>query len=113
MAVSKETLLSNFELQTKEVELDSICETVKIKKLTIAQREEVNEILFGESKMQSSSKRVEIEISRYNKASKLAVSYGLVEPKLSLNDINKLSDSASEFISEVFNAIQDFDEPKK
>lgn len=111
--LDKETIIDKFALQTKTISLESIEGEVKIKKLTVAQRQEVNDILFGDAKVVGASRSVEVEVARYNKAAKLAVSYGLVEPKLSMRDIEKLSEDANEFIMEVFNAIQEFDEPKK
>jgi len=111
--LDKNSLLDKFTSQTKVILIDSVDDEVKIKKLTIAQRQEVNDILFGDAKMAKAGKSIDVGITNYNKAAKLAVSYGLVEPKLSLRDIEKLDDSANDFINEVFNAIQDFDEPKK
>ena len=111
--LDKESLVEKFALQTKTVTIESAGGDVKIKKLTIAQRQEVNDLLFGEAKVAQANKGVEVEVTRYNKAAKLAVSYGLVEPKLSIREIEKLSEDANDFIMEVFNAIQEFDEPKK
>lgn len=111
--LDKTSLIEKFSSQTKSVAIESIGDEVKIKKLTIAQRQEVNETLFGTSTIQKAGKQIDIEVARYNKAAKLAVSYGLVEPKLSLRDIEKLDEDAEQFINEVFNAIQEFDEPKK
>lgn len=111
--LDRDSILEKFSLQTKVVTLDSVKEEVKVRKLTIAQRQEVNDLLFGDSKIAQSGKNVEIELARYNKAAKLAVSYGLVEPKLSMRELDKLSEDANDFIQEVFNAIQEFDEPKK
>jgi len=111
--MTREDLLAKFGLQEKTVFIDSIGDNVKIKKLTISQREEVNEILFGDAKIQTGRKKMEVGIANYNKAAKLGVSFGLVEPKLTLSDIDKMSDDVSNFINEVFNAIQEFDEPKK
>lgn len=111
--LDKEALLEKFGSQTKVIEIESIGEEVKIKKLTIAQRQEVNDILFANAVIQKAGQPVEVEITNYNKAAKLATSYGLIEPKMSLRDIEKLSDDAADFINEVFNAIQEFDEPKK
>lgn len=110
--LNKDALLDKFTSQTKVVLIDSVDDEVKIKKLTIAQRQEVNDVLFGDEKIGKAGK-VDVGITNYNKAAKLAVSYGLVEPKLSIRDIEKLDDSANDFINEVFNAIQEFDEPKK
>ena len=111
--IDKESLFDKFSLQSKTVHIDSIDGEVKVKKLTIAQRQEVNDLLFGDAKVAKSGKNMEIEVARYNKAAKLAVSYGLSEPKLSMREIEKLSEDANDFIMEVFNAIQEFDEQKK
>ena len=111
--LDKDSILEKFALQTKTVQIEAVGGEVKIKKLTIAQRQEVNDLLFGESKIAASGKQMEIEVTRYNKAAKLAVSHGLIEPKLTMREIEKLSEDANDFINEVFNAIQEFDEPKK
>lgn len=111
--LEKSALLEKFSLQTKKVMIESVGEEVEIKKLSIAQRQEVNEILFGNVTVKEAGKQRDISISNYNKAAKLGVSYGLVSPKLTIHDLNKLADNAAEFINEVFNAIQEFDEPKK
>lgn len=111
--IDKEALISKFASQTKTVDISSIDAEVKIKKLTIAQRQEVNDILFAGSTLKKEGESVEVGVANYNKAAKLGVAYGLVEPKLSKKEIDSLSDSASDFINEVFNAIQEFDEPKK
>lgn len=111
--LDKESLLDKFTSQTKTVMIESVSDEVKIKKLTIAQRSEVNEVLFGEAKIQKAGKNIEVGVTNYNKAAKIAVSYGLIEPKLTLREIEKLDDTAEGFINEVFNALQEFDEPKK
>lgn len=111
--LDKDALLEKFTSQTKTVHIEAVGDEVKIKKLTIAQRQEVNDILFGNAVIQKTGKNVEVGITNYNKAAKVAVSYGLVEPKLTLRDIEKLDDTAADFINEVFNALQEFDEPKK
>lgn len=111
--LDKNTLLEKYGTQSKIVTLKSVEADVKIQKLTIAQRQEVNDLLFGESKMQKAGKAMEVEVTRYQKASKLAVSYGLVDPKLTTREIEKLSEDAADFVDEVFNAIQEFDVPKK
>ena len=111
--LDKEAMQEKFALQTKTVQIEAIGDEVKIKKLTIAQRQEVSDLLFGDAKIAQSGKPMEIEVARYNKAAKLAVSHGLIEPKLTMREIEKLSEDANDFINEVFNAIQEFDEPKK
>lgn len=111
--LDKSAILEKFTLGTKTVALESIDGEVKIKRLNIAQRQEVNDVLFGEAKIQKAGKNMEIEVTRYNRAALLGVSYGLVEPKLTQREISQLSESANDFLNEVFNAIQEFDEPKK
>ncbi len=111
--LDKEELLTKFGLGTKTVALESVDAEVEIKRLTIAQRQEVNEVLFGDAKIQKAGKNMEIEVTRYNKAALIGVSYGLTKPKLSTREISHLSENANDFIIEVFNAIQEFDEPKK
>jgi len=111
--VDKKTLLKKFELQTKTVHIEAIDGDVKIKKLSIAQRQEVNEVLFGDATFSGDAANVEIEVTRYNKAAKLGVSFGLVEPSLSVDEIEQMSEDANDFILEVFGSIQEFDTPKK
>lgn len=111
--ITKEELLDKYSLQTKTVNIKAINAEVKIKKLTIAQRQEVDELLFGDAVAEGASKGIKVEIARYKKAAKLAVSYALVEPELKPADLDRLNDNATDFINEVYAAIEEFDQPKK
>jgi len=111
--MKREDLLARFGLQEKTVFINSIQSEVKIRKLNLIQREEVNDILFSNTKFLTGMKKVQVPMLDLSKAAKVGVSYGLVEPVLTLNDIEKFSEDSNDFIMEVFNAIQEFDEPKK
>jgi len=112
--LDKKEFLNKYEPQTKVIALECMDGAeVKIKKLSVSQRQEVNDVMFGDAKFASGSKKMEVEVTRYNKASKLGVAYGLIEPRLSVSELDKLSEDVTEFINEVFSAIQEFDVPKK
>lgn len=113
--INKKDLLEQFGIgESKTIKIEAIDGEVKIKKLTVAQRSEVNKKLFKDADPVELAKgQVAIDMVNFNEAAKLGVSYGLVEPNLSLRDIENMSENALDFINETFNAIQEFDEPKK
>ena len=113
MSISKDDLLSRFEVVNKQVYIEAIDSEVVLKKLSINQKNEVNQIMFGANPTADKNGQFQVNPVDWSKAALKGVQYGLVEPKLKPSELSSLSDEAEEFLSEVFNAIQDLSNPKE
>lgn len=109
--LNKDDLKAKFALQTKTLHVKCVDDEVRIRKLTISQRAKVDEIMFADTQVQG--EEIKVEINRYRKASKLAVCFALIEPELSLRDIDELGEDSVRFVDEVYSALVEFDVPKK
>lgn len=102
--------LSNFALKEKVVKIKAWDGEVKIRELTTKQRSEIIEIMQGDSLLDE--KGSSLKLSNLIKAQILTAHYGLVDPALSIKDIENLSESAFEGIKEINEAIESLSKKK-
>lgn len=110
--LKKEQLIQIYEPQSKVVYIKAVKEEVRIRKLTLAQRARVQEAMFGD-KAVTKTGDVPVEINGFAQGSKLAVSFALLEPEMSVRDLDALGDNAVDFINEIYSELEEFDRPKK
>ncbi|UTJ05389.1 hypothetical protein [Arcobacter roscoffensis] len=110
--LKKEDILSKFTSSTKTYESKVFeGEQIKVKKLSISERVVVDGVMLKNAKFEG-SKVTKIPPSDYNKAAYIATAYGMVEPKMTLEEIESLDNNALPFAIEVFEQIQELDKPK-
>ncbi len=103
-----------FSKETKEIEVKSWGGTVKIRKLTIRENDEVQAMFMNDATTEElSNGNLEISISKLQASQRLAVSMALVEPKLSVKQLEDLPTDAAEGIAEIYEQLQEWDKPKK
>ncbi len=107
-----QTLKDKFATQSKTIYVKAVDDEVRIRKLSIAQRARVDEIMF-DGVVTDSKGEVPISINNYRKATKLAISFALIEPEMSLKDLDELGDDSVKFIDEIYNALSEFDKAGK
>ena len=107
-------------VKTKSKTLKSVPGEVTIGELTIAQQEQVNDILFAhidlsdeKHKNLKEDDKIKIDPKNFIEAKRLTVSFGLIEPKMSLDDLKDLGTKGYALINEVYDAIKEFDSEKK
>lgn len=83
---------------------------VKIRELTTKQRAEVIEVMQGNSEIDE--KGTNLKLSNLTKSQILLAHYALVEPAMSLKDIENLSESAFEGIREINEAVEKLSKKK-
>lgn len=83
---------------------------VKIKELTTKQRSEIVEVMQGDS--QIDEKGAGLKLSNLTKAQVLTAHYALVEPAMSIKDIENLSESAFEGIKEINDEVEKLSKKK-
>ena len=106
MAISKDSLQSKFKAATKTVTIEAIGDEVVVRALTLQESNEVNALMFANAPAIGKDQQISINPADYSKAALKGVGFGLVEPKLKKNELAELSRDATEFINEVFNAIE-------
>ncbi len=113
--MTKEELFGRFKAETKEVAVKAWDnDKVTIRKLTIREASEVKSLLMNNATSeQLSSGKLEISVGLLEHSQYLAVSYALVTPKLTIEEIESLPTDALTGISEIHDAINEWDVPKK
>lgn len=113
--MTKEELFALYPTETKEIQVKAWQnKSVKIKKLTIKQDDEVKAMLMNNASADDlADGKFEVSVSLLQKSQWLAVSYALVEPKLTVDEISGLPTDALAGISEVYEALQEWAKPKK
>lgn len=112
--INKSELLNKFKTKTKEVEVKSWGMNVEIRELTVAESSEVQSLMLKDSTADElSSGTVNISMGKFEESKIKAVSLSLVNPKLSEGELSGMGSAASEGITEIYDAIGEFNKPKK
>ena len=93
------------------IKLSSIDGEVKIKELSVKENNEVHRLLFKNAQIKSKDD-IKFDLANSIDALILKVHFGLVEPKMSVEQLNKLGSGAAEFLKEVAEAIDDLSAKK-
>lgn len=112
--MTKKELLEKFKPETKEIEVKAWGANVSIKKLTIKEANDVQSMLMNNATTEElQTGKLEISVGKLQQSQWLAVSYALVEPKLTIDEISGLSTDGQLGIAEIYEALQAWDKPKK
>lgn len=112
--MNKKDLLNKFKTKTKEVTVKSWGEVVEIRELTVSESNEVQALMLNDSTSQDlANGNINVSIGKFEEAKTKAVSMALVNPKLTEDEINGMGATAKDGIGEIYEAIGDFNEPKK
>lgn len=110
--LKKKSLLDRFKLEEKEINVKAWDDKVKIRKLTIAESTKVNAILSDGAEPKEDGKFF-IPMDRLKRAQVATVAFALVEPKISAEELESLSDEAHEGVAEIYNQVITFDKPNE
>lgn len=112
--VNKNDLLNKFKTKTKEIEVKAWDMTVEIRELTVSESSAVQAVMLNDSTSDDlSNGTVNISIGKFEESKIKAVSLSLINPKLSEAELSSMGSSASEGITEIYEAISEFNKPKK
>ncbi len=109
--LDRKNLLSGFTLDEKTIKVkawESLGDNeVKVRKLSVKESSEINSILFDGAEPKDGQYLVQID--KLKKAQIATVNYALVEPSLTRNELERLSDEAHEGIAEIYTEVMNFD----
>lgn len=112
--IEKNALLEKFKRNQKKIKVKAWGEEVVIQQLSVKEKSEVESFILGDATPEElRNGTFKIGMAAAIESRILAVSYALVEPKMSVEDLNSLDASASEGLGEIYQAIEDFNTPKK
>lgn len=111
----KQDLLNKFKPKTKEIEVKAWGGiTVEIRELSISEVNDIQASMLENTPLDEISKgKVNISIGKLEEAKTKAVSLALVEPKLSVDELNKMGVTAKDGVAEIYDAIKEMEQPKK
>jgi len=105
-------IFDKYKTETKTIEIDG--KKLTIRKLTNKEANEVQEVMLSDaSTKELQNGEVKISVGKLRKVQMMTVSYALVEPKMSIEDLENLSEDSFELIQKIYEKVQDFDKPKK
>ena len=106
---------AKFSVDTKEITVESWGGEVVIKQLTIAETAKYTELLLdGKTTNDVDDKgKMTLDLQGMREATLLRVSMALVEPKYKPSELGELSGDAQEGITEISDALDNWDTPKK
>lgn len=112
--LNKEDLLGKFKRNEKTIQVKAWGGEVVIQQLSIKEKGEIEALIYGNSTPKELEKGTfKLDIKSLMASRMKAVSCSLVEPKMSVEDLESLTGDASEGINEIYKAIEDFNAPKK
>lgn len=91
---------SKFTTEERTVYIPALDAEVKLRDLTIKEEEEISRIMFKNVKLDGGQQVA--DINDINRATLLTISKALVEPKMGVADLEKLSVSASKALEEIY-----------
>ena len=112
--MTKQNLLNKFTNQTKTFRVESWDTDVTIKQLSIIQNIQLQAALFkGQSQENMRAGTLQVDMELMQKTNIHAVSLALVEPALSVKEIESMGADFLVGVNEVKAKIDNWDEPKK
>jgi len=112
--MNKKDLLEKFKPKTKKIEVKGWDDTVEIRELSNAEFTEVQALMIGDtSEKDVVNGKMEVSIRDVERSKFLAVSMSLVNPKLSVKELEGMGVSAKPGIEEIYSEITRFNSPKK
>ena len=114
MMLNKEMLLGKFERKQKTIKVKAWGGEVVIQQLSIKEKSEIEAMIYGNATPEELREGTfKIDMNALVASRIKAVSYALVEPKLSIEDLESLTGEAGEGINEVHSALEELNTPKK
>lgn len=113
---TKEDLLNRFaKFETKEIIVKAWDNMpVKIKKLSISEYNQTQAMMMNDATPEDlKNGKMAIAMGKMLDSQLLAVSYALVEPKMSFAELGSLDTDGQAGISEIYSALEEWDKPKK
>jgi len=112
--INKKDLFKKFNPETKTVNVKAWGEApVEIRKLTIKEQADVNSLLYGNLSIEEAQEgTAHIDITAVQEAQILSVSYALVNPQLSVDEIKSMPSDFLEGIGEISEALNSWSNPK-
>lgn len=111
--MTKEDILNKFKPETKTIRVEAWGTEVKIRKLTIKERNEVDSLVLKDTDAaEVADGKVKVDLKKANEAIIRKVSYALVEPKFKPAELESLSEEAFEGVLEIEKALNEWDKPK-
>lgn len=112
--MDKRELLKKFKPKSKKLHVKAWDETVEIRELNAGEFIEINSIIMdGSVKEDLIDGKMNVSIANVEKAKFTRVSKALVNPKLSVEELESLGESAIAGINEINDEIGKFNAPKK
>jgi len=94
-----------FTTQERTIKVEALDnEEVTIRHLTVAERKRVDEVL-GKDSTRNDKGRIVFDTTSFVNSQLLAVSLGLVQPKMKIPELEKLSSQAVDAIGEIHEAV--------
>lgn len=112
--LDKNALLGKFKRNEKTIQVKAWGDEVKIQQLSIKEKSEIEALIYGNAtpkELEKGSFKIDIKLLMASRMK--AVSYSLVEPLMSVDDLESLIGEASEGINEIYKEIEEYNVPKK
>ena len=112
---TKKDLLALFTQETRTLKVEAWNDAeVKIRKLNIKEQAEINDVLFGEVTLKDADDMAaNISLGAMQYAQILSASYALVEPKMTVSEIQNQTAEFLTGIAEIHDALTEWSNPKK
>lgn len=113
--MNKTEFLAKFGQKTKTITVEAWDNMeVEIKQLSVGEGMKVQATLFkGQSLKDMGSGNVNVDLEALSKSTIQAVSYAMVEPKLTIKDLESMGNDGLVGINEVKAKLDEWDKPKK
>lgn len=113
--MTKKDFMNKFKTKTKEITVKAWDnEPVEIRELTVSEANDVQSMMLKDTDTDVLSKgKVEVSISAIESSKIRAVSYALVNPKLSEEELSGLGNAARDGINEIYEALTELNKPGK
>ncbi len=113
--MSKKDLLTKFKTKSKEITVKAWDdEVITIRELTVSEANAVQERMTKDAtETDVKSGKMHVSVPNFVAAKIMAVSIGIVNPKLTESEIETMGITASAGITEIYEAIGALNEPKK
>ena len=110
----KQDILDRFKTEEKEIHVEAWGTDVTIRRLTIEERQRVEEAMMGDATVSDSvDGKVAVKVTDLNASVYLAVSAALVQPRFKVAELKALSEDARPGINEIHRALEAWDQPGK
>lgn len=111
--MTKLKLLEKYKRATKTVEIKAWNTEVTLKQLSIKEGIEVQSILLDGQDLSKVKDKLQVDIVALTNSTVRTVSYALLEPKMSVKELESMGQDGLDGIQEIKQILDDWDKPKK